>query len=394
MDTFNRALFRVMTKGDARGRVMTFPIPTINLTKDFNWDNENLRGLWEMTGKYGIPYFSNFINSDMNPEDTRSMCCRLRIDNRQLEKRGGGLFGANPLTGSIGIVTINLPRIAHLAQSRGEFYTRLGQLMDLSRESLEIKRIFLEKLTDRNLYPYISFYLGRIKQRLGSYWQNHFSTIGLVGMNEACLNFLGESITDEEGKAFALEILDFMRGKLITYQRETGHHYNLEATPAEGTSYRLAKKDKKRFGDTIEAANDHHRDTSGREPFYTNSIHVPVHYTDDLFEVLDHQDELQTKFTGGTVVHLFLGERIQDPNVVKGLVKKVAQNYHLPYFSLTPTFSVCPDHGYLSGEHALCPRCDKTTEIYSRVVGYLRPVQQWNAGKQAEFKLRKTLKFA
>ena len=394
MNIFNRAFFRVMIRGDARGRIMTFPIPTINLTKDFDWDNENLRGLWEMTGKYGIPYFSNFINSDMKPEDTRSMCCRLRIDNTQLEKRGGGLFGANPLTGSVGVVTINLPRIAYLSQSKGEFYTRLGQVMDLARESLEIKRKFLEQLTERNLYPYISFYLRQIKQRFGTYWQNHFSTIGLVGMNEACLNFLGEPITSEEGKAFALEVLNFMRERLVAYQNETKHHYNLEATPAEGTSYRLAKKDKKHFGDAIEAANDRHHNTTGREPFYTNSIHVPVNYTDDPFEVLEHQDELQTKFTGGTVVHLFLGERIQDLNVVKGLVKKVAQNYHLPYFSLTPTFSVCPDHGYLSGEHALCPRCDKTTEIYSRVVGYLRPVQQWNDGKQAEFKLRKTLKFA
>jgi ribonucleoside-triphosphate reductase len=393
MNIFNRALFKVMTQGDARGRIMTFPIPTINLTKDFDWDNENLHGLWEMTGKYGIPYFSNFINSDMNPEDTRSMCCRLRIDNTQLEKRGGGLFGANPLTGSVGVVTINLPRIAYLSQSKGEFYTRLGQVMDLARDSLEIKRQFLEQLTERNLYPYISFYLRQIKQRFGTYWQNHFSTIGLVGMNEACLNFLGEPITSEEGKAFALEVLDSMRERLVAYQNQTKHHYNLEATPAEGTSYRLAKKDKKHFGDVIEAANDHHRNTTGREPFYTNSIHVPVNYTDDPFEVLEHQDELQTKFTGGTVVHLFLGERIQDLNVVKGLVKKVAQNYHLPYFSLTPTFSVCSDHGYLSGEQALCPRCNKTTEIYSRVVGYLRPIQQWNDGKQAEFKLRKTLKF-
>jgi ribonucleoside-triphosphate reductase len=394
MNILNRSLFRVMTQGDARGRIMTFPIPTINLTKDFDWDNENLRGLWEMTGKYGIPYFSNFINSDMNPEDTRSMCCRLRIDNTQLEKRGGGLFGANPLTGSVGVVTINLPRIAYLSQSKGEFYSRLGQLMDLARESLEIKRRFLEQLTERNLYPYISFYLRQIKQRFGTYWQNHFSTIGLVGMNEACLNFLGAPITSEEGKAFALEVLDFMRERLVTYQRETGHHYNLEATPAEGTSYRLARKDKKRFGKIIEAANDREEGAESDAPFYTNSIHVPVNYTDDLFEVLDHQDELQTKFTGGTVVHLFLGERIQDPDVVKRLVKKVAEHYHLPYFSLTPTFSVCPDHGYLSGEHAVCPKCDKVTEIYSRVVGYLRPVQQWNDGKQSEFKLRKTLKFA
>jgi ribonucleoside-triphosphate reductase len=394
MDVFNRALFRVMTRGDARGRVMTFPIPTINLTKDFDWDNPNLRGLWEMTGKYGIPYFSNFINSDMKPEDTRSMCCRLRIDNTQLEKRGGGLFGANPLTGSIGVVTLNLPRIAYLAQSQAEFFDRLGRLMDLAQESLEIKRRFLERLSERQLYPYISFYLGRIKQRFGHYWQNHFSTIGLVGMNEACLNFLGEPITGEEGKSFALEVLDFMRERLVQYQCRTGHHYNLEATPAEGTSYRLARKDKHCFGDAIEAANDGADGASGEAPFYTNSVHVPVNHTDDLFAVLEHQDKLQTKFTGGTVVHLFLGERLEDPEVVKGLVKKVAQHYHLPYFSLTPTFSVCPDHGYLAGEQPRCPRCDRATEVYSRVVGYLRPVQQWNDGKQAEFKLRKALKFA
>ncbi|MDR0728306.1 MAG: ribonucleoside triphosphate reductase [Puniceicoccales bacterium] len=394
MDVFNRALFRVMTRGDARGRVMTFPIPTINLTKDFDWDNPNLRGLWEMTGKYGIPYFSNFINSDMKPEDTRSMCCRLRIDNTQLERRGGGLFGANPLTGSIGVVTLNLPRIAYLAQSQAEFFDRLGRLMDLAQESLEIKRRFLEQLSERQLYPYISFYLGRIKQRFGHYWQNHFSTIGLVGMNEACLNFLGEPITGEEGKAFALEVLDFMRRRLVQYQCRTGHHYNLEATPAEGTSFRLARKDKHCFGDAIEAANDGADGASGEAPFYTNSVHVPVHHTEDLFAVLEHQDELQTKFTGGTVVHLFLGERLEDPEVVKGLVKKVAQHYHLPYFSLTPTFSVCPDHGYLAGEQPRCPRCDRATEVYSRVVGYLRPVQQWNDGKQAEFRLRKALRFA
>ncbi|MDR3143658.1 MAG: ribonucleoside triphosphate reductase [Puniceicoccales bacterium] len=394
MNVFNRALFRVMTRGDARGRVMTFPIPTINLSKDFDWDNPNLRGLWEMTGKYGIPYFSNFINSDMKPEDTRSMCCRLRIDNTQLEKRGGGLFGANPLTGSIGVVTINLPRVGYLAQSQAEFFDRLGQLMDLAKESLEIKRSFLEQLSERNLYPYISFYLGRIKERFGHYWQNHFSTIGLVGMNEACLNFLGEPITSEEGKAFALKVLDFMRERLLQYQTQTGHHYNLEATPAEGTSYRLARKDKQCFGDAIEAANDTTCGASGGVPFYTNSVHVPVNHTDDLFGLLDHQDDLQTKFTGGTVVHLFLGERLEDPEVVKGLVRKVAENYHLPYFSLTPTFSVCPDHGYLPGEQPRCSRCDKTTEVYSRVVGYLRPVQQWNDGKQAEFNLRKELKFA
>jgi ribonucleoside-triphosphate reductase len=386
MDIFNRALFKVMSQGDAHGRVMTFPIPTINLTKDFDWDNENLKGLWEMTGKYGIPYFSNFINSDMKPEDTRSMCCRLRIDNTQLEKRGGGLFGANPLTGSIGVVTINLPRIAYLSKTEEEFLARLGTAMDLAKESLKIKRTFLEKLTNANLYPYITFYLKRVKQHLGCYWKNHFSTIGIVGMNEACLNLWGENITSEKGKRFSLEVLDYMRKKIVEFQRETGNHFNLEATPAESTSFRLALKDRNKFGNKIMSANDH------EVPFYTNSVHVPVNYSDDLFTILDHQDDLQTKFTGGTVVHCFLGERIHDTDIVKTLVKKIASNYKLPYFSLTPTFSVCAEHGYLSGEQKECPHCARKTEVYSRVVGYLRPVQQWNDGKQAEFSLRKTIK--
>lgn len=392
MNMFNRALFEVMTEGDAHGRIMTFPIPTINLTKNFDWDNENLNGLWEMTGKYGIPYFSNFINSDMNPDDARSMCCRLRIDNTQLEKRGGGLFGANPLTGSVGVVTINLPRIGYLSKSKEEFFARLSATMDIAKESLEIKRALLEKLTASNLYPYTTFYLKDIKMRFGKYWKNHFSTIGLVGMNETCLNFLKTPITTDEGKSFAIEVLDFMRDRIINYQKETGNHYNLEATPAEGTSFRLAKKDKSRFRDII-AANEANQKLDNDVPFYTNSIHVPVDFTDDLFELLDHQDELQTKFTGGTVVHAFLGERISDPNVVKNLVRKIAENYKLPYYSLTPTFSVCPEHGYLAGEQKTCPHCGKQTEIYSRIVGYLRPVQQWNDGKQAEFKMRSSLRF-
>lgn len=387
MNLFNRAFFKVMSDGDAKGRCMTFPIPTINVTKDFDWDNENLQGLWEMTGKYGIPYFSNFVNSDMKPEDARSMCCRLRIDNTQLERRGGGLFGANPLTGSVGVVTINLPRIGYLASSEEEFLARLTVLMDLAKESLEIKRTFLEKLTEANLYPYTSFYLKNIKKRFGSYWKNHFSTIGIVGMNEACRNLLGEDITTENGKAFAVKVLDFMRARMVDFQKETGNHYNLEATPAEGTSFRLASKDKAKFGDKILDA------SKSDVPYYTNSIHVPVNYTDDLFKVLDHQDELQTKFTGGTVVHCFLGERIYSDDVVKNLVKKIAHTYRLPYFSLTPTFSVCPEHGYLSGEHKNCPHCGAKAEIYSRVVGYLRPVQQWNDGKQAEYEMRKTLIF-
>lgn len=387
MDIFNRALFKVMSAGDAKGRIMTFPIPTINVTKDFDWDNENLKDLWEMTGKYGIPYFSNFVNSDMKPEDARSMCCRLRIDNTQLEKRGGGLFGANPLTGSVGVVTINLPRIGFLSSSKEEFFVRLTVLMELARESLEIKRDLLEKLTSANLYPYTSFYLKNIKQRFGCYWKNHFSTIGIVGMNEACKNLLGEDITTKNGKQFAIEVLDFMRAKILEFQKATGNHYNLEATPAEGTSFRLASKDKSKFGSAILSASD------SDVPFYTNSVHVPVNYTDDLFKVLDHQDDLQVKFTGGTVVHCFLGERIYDTDVVKNLVKKIAYSYRLPYFSLTPTFSICQEHGYLSGEHKKCPYCGSKTEVYSRVVGYLRPVQQWNDGKQAEFSMRKNLHF-
>jgi ribonucleoside-triphosphate reductase len=393
MDLFNRALFAVMGAGDVNGRVLTFPVPTINITKDFDWGNPNLDGLWEMTGKYGIPYFSNFVNSDMSPEDTRSMCCRLRIDNTQLMKRGGGLFGANPLTGSIGVVTLNLPRLAYLAKDEVDFQRQLDALMDLARESLEVKREFLERLTESNLFPYTTYYLSNIRERLGAYWKNHFSTIGLIGMNEACLNLLGENILSPSGKTFALNTLDHMRSRILGYQEKTGNHYNLEATPAEGTSFRLAKKDKIKFGDAIRAANEE-RLATGDVPYYTNSIHVPVNACDDLFEVLDHQDELQTKFTGGTVVHLFLGERITDTTIVKDLIRTITARYALPYFSLTPTFSICPDHGYLSGERPICPQCGKQTEVYSRIVGYLRPVQQWNDGKQCEFRLRKSLAYA
>jgi len=402
MDLFNRAFFEVMTEGDARGRVFTFPIPTINLAPDFDWENPNLDGLWAMTGRYGIPYFSNFINSDMKPEDARSMCCRLRIDNTQLEKRGGGLFGAHPLTGSVGVVTINLPRLgflatqdhpaapgadAPLAEREEAFRAKLARLMDLARESLETKRKFLERLTAAGLYPYTSHYLRHMYERFGAYWKNHFSTIGLVGMNEACVNLGLGGIATPEGHAFAVRTLDFMRERLVGYQLETGNHYNLEATPAEGTSYRLAKKDKERFP-TLLVANeeDVHR---GAKPFYTNSTHLPVQTTDDLFEALDHQDELQTRYTGGTVIHLFLGERIADPKAVKRLVRRIAESYRLPYFSLTPTFSVCPEHGYLAGEHHHCPKCNRESEVYSRVVGYLRPVKQWNEGKQAEYALRR-----
>ena len=388
MDMINKAFFEVMMQGDSAGRVFTFPIPTYNVTKDFDWDNPNIEGLWEMTAKYGIPYFSNFINSDMNPEDARSMCCRLRIDNRELEYRGGGLFGSNPLTGSIGVVTINLPKIGYQAHDREEYFKLLGERMDLAKESLEIKRKLLENLTDANLYPYTKFYLRNIKARFGVYWKNHFSTIGLVGMNEACTNLLGEGIGSEAGKQLALETMDFMRERIRTYQQETGNNYNLEATPAEGTSYRLARKDKETFGD-IKCANEEQYQ-HGAEPYYSNSTQLPVNYTDDIFEVLDHQDDLQTKYTGGTVVHIFGGERISDTTTMKNLVRKICESYRLPYFTFSPTFSVCPNHGYLKGEHTTCPDCGDECEIYSRIVGYIRPVSQWNKGKISEFGDRKT----
>lgn len=374
MDMLNKAFFEVMMEGDNSGRVFTFPIPTYNITKDFDWDNENIKGLWEMAAKYGIPYFSNFINSDMSPEDARSMCCRLRIDNRELEYRGGGLFGSNPLTGSVGVVTVNLPKIAGSSKTKGEFLEILSQKMEIAKESLEIKRKLLENLTDKELYPYTKFYLRDIKSRFGVYWKNHFSTIGLIGMNEACLSLLGDDIGSFRGKQFALDVMDFMRAKIVEYQKETGNNYNLEATPGEGTSYRLAKID------------------GGKYSYYTNSTQLPVNYTDDIFEVLEHQDDLQTKYTGGTVVHIYAGERIQSLDTMKNLVKKICNNYHLPYFTFSPTFSICPNHGYVTGEHFSCPECGESCEVYSRVVGYIRPVQQWNKGKKKEFTDRKEFK--
>ncbi len=390
MDMFNRAFMEVMVEGDAKGRVFTFPIPTYNITNDFDWDNPNLKLLWEMTAKYGIPYFANFINSDMDPEDARSMCCRLRIDNRELKKRGGGLFGASPLTGSIGVVTINLPRLGYVSASEEEFLAKLEEKMLLAKESLEIKRKVLEKFSDQNLYPYMKFYLRNIKERFGQYWKNHFSTIGLVGMNEACLNLFGETIASPQGRAFASRVLDFMREKLVQYQEETGNNYNLEATPAEGVSYRLAKLDKQKYPDIICANEFEYR--AGKEPFYTNSTHLPVNYSQDIFEVLDIQDELQIRYTGGTVLHGFVGEKIENIEGLKSLIKMICTRYRLPYFTITPTFSVCPEDGYVSGEHAHCPKCGEECEIYSRVVGYLRPVQQWNKGKKREFANRRTYK--
>ncbi|AZT91116.1 ribonucleoside triphosphate reductase [Caldicellulosiruptor changbaiensis] len=386
MDMFNMAFAEVMMEGDAKGRIFSFPIPTYNITKDFDWDSPVVNKIMEMTAKYGLPYFSNFVNSDMKPEDARSMCCRLRLDNRELRKRGGGLFGANPLTGSIGVVTINLPRVGYLSKSEDEYFERLARLMDIAKTSLEIKREVLEDLTKKGLYPYSRFYLRDIYARYGEYWKNHFNTIGIVGMHESLLNFMGVGIDTKEGREFAIKVLDFMRERIRKYQEETGILYNLEATPAEGTSYRLARKDKQMFPDIITSGKD--------EPFYTNSTQLPVDYTDDIFTALDHQEELQIRYTGGTVLHGFVGEKIDDIEVCKEIVKRIAYNYRIPYYTITPTFSVCPDHGYVAGEHFSCPTCGKECEVYSRVVGYYRPVQCWNKGKQEEFKFRKEYKIA
>jgi len=388
METFNMAFADVMSQGDSKGRVFTFPIPTYNITKDFDWDSPIVQKIFEVTSKYGVPYFSNFINSDMKPEDVRSMCCRLRIDNRELRKRGGGLFGANPLTGSVGVVTLNLPRIGYLAKDEDEFFERLEALMEIAKDSLEIKRKGLETFTENGLYPYSKRYLRHVKEGFEKYWKNHFSTIGLIGMNESILNLLGSNITSPDGKDFAVKVLGFMREKLSDFQEETGNIYNLEATPAEGTSYRLARIDKAKYPDII-VANEKHL-SRGAKPFYTNSSQLPVDHEGDLFEALEHQESLQTLYTGGTVFHIYLGERLYSWESAAEIIKKVAWNSHLPYFTLTPTFSICPTHGYQSGEHKQCPICGANCEVYSRVVGYLRPVDQWNDGKQAEFAIRKT----
>ena len=404
MNMINRAFAEVMAEGDASGRVFTFPIPTYNITRDFDWNDENLKPVWEMTAKYGIPYFANFINSDMDPDDARSMCCRLRIDNRELHKRGGGLFGANPLTGSIGVVTINLARIGYLSKNqakgqkgratgraeRKDFFARLDKIMDLAKESLETKRKIIDSFMKKGLYPYARFYLDNIYKRRGNYWANHFSTIGVIGMNEALKNFMGETTATEKGVKFAEEVLVYMRNKLIKYQEETGNLYNLEATPGEGTSYRLAIKDRKKYPDMI-FANGQVGENEKIEPYYTNSTQLPVNHTEDFFEALDLQESLQTKYTGGTVLHGFMGERIQDAETTKKLVKTISEKYALPYFTLSPTFSICPSHGYLIGEHQLCPKCvvEQKCEVYSRIVGYIRPVEQWNKGKATEYGDRK-----
>ena len=388
MKMLNKAFYEVMLEGDAKGRVFTFPIPTINITKDFPWDEPAFNGIFEASAKYGTNYFANYINSDMDPSDVRSMCCRLRLDLRELYNRGGGgLFGSGSKTGSIGVVTVNLPRIGYLSKTKKEFFEKLERVMDLAEGSLEIKRKTIENFIEKGLYPYSRFYLSDIKKARGGYYANHFATIGLVGMNEALLNFIGDNIASRRGRNFALEVLDFMRKKLVKYQEETGNIYNLEATPAESTAYRLALKDKEQYPNIITA-------WTKKVPYYTNSTHLPVNYTNDPFEALKLQDELQCLYNGGTALHLFLGERIDDIQTVKNLVKKVFENFHLPYITLTPTFSICPTHGYLKGEHFFCPECTikQPCEVYSRIVGYLRPVQQWNEGKQEEFRQRKEYK--
>ncbi len=379
MDLLNIAFCDVMMEGDAKGRVFTFPIPTINVTKNFQWDSPVVEKYMEITAKYGIPYFSNYINSDLSPEDALSMCCRLRLDTTELRKRGGGLFGSNPLTGSIGVVTVNLPRLAYLSKSESEFFTRLWATINVAKKSLETKRKVIEEQTGKGLYPYSSNYLKDVKLKSGSYWFNHFNTIGLIGMNEAIQNLFGKEmdITTKAGQAFSIKTLNYMRDVIKDIQEETGHYYNLEATPAEGTAYRLAKQDRERFPDIICAGD--------QVPYYTNSTQLPVGYTDDIFETLDLQDEMQSLYTGGTVLHLYLGERVKDTQTTKELIRKVFTKYKLPYISITPTFSVCNEHGYISGEHFKCPTCGKPAEVYTRVVGYLRPVQNFNKGKKAEY---------
>jgi len=387
MNLFNKAFYEVMMEGDKNGRIFTFPIPTINITKDFPWDDPIVEPMWQATAKYGLNYFTNFINSDMSPEDARSMCCRLRLDNRELLKRGGGLFGANPLTGSVGVCTVNLPRLGYTSKTKKEFFQKLDRIMDLSKESLEIKRKAIEDLMRKGLYPYSKFYLENVEKMRGSYYGNHFSTIGLLGMNECLLNFMATDIASENGKKFALEVMDHMRERITKYQEQTGNLYNLEATPAEGASYKLCLKDKAKYPDIITAG-------TKEVSYYTNSTQLPVNYTDDIFQALELQDELQCKYTGGTVEHLFLGEQIKDINSIKSLIKKAFTQFRLPYITLTPTFSICPTHGYLSGEQWECPKCtiEQKCEVYSRVVGYIRLVQQWHEGKQQEFKDRKTFK--
>ena len=377
MDMVNKAFIEIMTEGDANGRGFQYPIPTYSITKDFDWsETENNRLLFEMTAKYGTPYFSNYINSDMEPSDVRSMCCRLRLDLRELRKKSGGFFGSGESTGSVGVVTINMPRIAYLSKTEDEFYQRLDHMMDIAARSLKTKRTVITKLLDAGLYPYTKYYLGT--------FENHFSTIGLVGMNEACLNarWLHKDLTDPEAQEFTKAVLNHMRERLSVYQEMYGVLYNLEATPAESTSYRLAKHDRNRYPEIITA-------NMNGTPYYTNSSHLPVGYTEDIFSALDIQDDLQTLYTSGTVFHAFLGEKLPDWRAAADLVRKIAENYKLPYYTMSPTYSVCHDHGYITGEHFTCPKCGKDTEVWSRITGYYRPVQNWNDGKVQEFKDRK-----
>lgn len=387
MTLLNRAFAVVMIKGDANGSLFSFPIPTYNITPEFDWNNPDYEGIWEMTAKYGIPYFSNFVNSDMSPDDVRSMCCRLRLDMRELNKRGGGLFAANPLTGSVGVVTINLPKLGYEATSLESFFQRLKNLMELAKDSLEIKRKTIEAYTEKSLYPYSKFYLRNVYKRFNCYWKNHFSTIGINGMNECCLNFLGENIAHPEGKAFAKRIMLFMREVLAEFQEETGNIYNLEATPAESTAYRFARIDTAQYPDIYTANYQAYK--NGATPYYTNSTHLPVNFSDDIFEVLTLQDDLQSLYTGGTVLHIFTGENNMPALSAKNLIRKITDNFHLPYITISPTFSICPSHGYIRGEHFKCPQCESECEVYSRIVGYMRPVKQWNKGKQEEFKDRR-----
>ena len=377
MDMVNKAFIEIMTEGDANGRGFQYPIPTYSITKDFDWsETENNRLLFEMTAKYGTPYFSNYINSDMEPSDVRSMCCRLRLDLRELRKKSGGYFGSGESTGSVGVVTINMPRIAYLAKTEEEFYQRLDRMMDIAARSLKTKRTVITKLLDAGLYPYTKYYLGT--------FENHFSTIGLVGMNETCLNarWLRKDLTNPEAQEFTKAVLNHMRERLSDYQEKYGDLYNLEATPAESTSYRLAKHDRARYPEIITA-------NMNGTPYYTNSSHLPVGYTEDIFSALDIQDDLQTLYTSGTVFHAFLGEKLPDWRAAADLVRKIAENYKLPYYTMSPTYSVCHDHGYITGEHFTCPECGKDTEVWSRITGYYRPVQNWNDGKVQEFKDRK-----
>lgn len=378
MDMVNKAFIETMIEGDANGRGFQYPIPTYSITRDFDWsDTENNRLLFEMTSKYGTPYFSNYINSDMEPSDVRSMCCRLRLDLRELRKKTGGFFGSGESTGSVGVVTINMPRIAYLSRNKADFYRRLDHMMDIAARSLKIKRDVISKLLDEGLYPYTKRYLGT--------FNNHFSTIGLIGMNEVGLNavWLGEDLSHEKTQEFTKEVLNHMRERLVEYQEQYGDLYNLEATPAESTTYRLAKHDRERWPDIKTAGKE------GDTPYYTNSSHLPVDYTADIFDALDIQDELQTLYTSGTVFHAFLGEKLPDWKSAANLVRKIAENYRLPYYTLSPTYSVCKEHGYIAGEHFTCPKCGKKAEVYSRITGYYRPVQNWNDGKTQEYKNRK-----